>query len=70
MYLAALRTKAGLSQVQAAQALNVSQSAITQWETGKMEPRKGKIPLIAEAYGATVEAVLDAIRKDKKEANA
>ena len=70
MYLAALRTRAGWSQVQAAQILKVSQSAVTLWETGRMVPRKGKIPLIAEAYGTTVEAVLDAIRKDKEEVSA
>lgn len=70
MYLAALRTRAGLSQVKAAKLLHVSQSAVAMWENGVMMPRKGKIPLIAEVYGATVEAVLEALRKDKKEVNA
>ncbi len=70
MYLAALRTRAGLSQVKAAELLHVSQSAVAMWENGVMMPRKGKIPLIAEAYQTTVENVVNALEKDRKEDSA
>jgi len=66
VYLAALRSGAGMTQQQAAAALNVSQSAVTMWETGKTKPRAGKIPNIAKAYGVTVECILSALDKDRK----
>lgn len=46
-----LRDEHKLSQKELAQALNVTQTAITYWETGKREPSAEIIEKIAEYYG-------------------
>lgn len=43
MRLKELRIKAGLSQSDLAKKLNVHQTAVSQWETGKKRPRQGFI---------------------------
>lgn len=52
------RTKAGLSQVETAKAIRVSDAAVSMWETGKTKPRAALLPKIAALYGCTVDDLL------------
>lgn len=53
--LAEVRKAAGLSQVEAARRLGVTQGALSQWESGTSLPRADKLPEIARLYGCTVD---------------
>lgn len=48
------RLRAGLTQVEAASELNVSQSTISTWENGTNFPTGSKIPAIARLYGCEI----------------
>lgn len=52
------REKCGLTQQEVALHLNVDQSAVCQWETGKTKPRSSQLLKIAELYNCTVEELL------------
>lgn len=54
MDLKTARINAGFSQVEAAQRLNVSQTAVSMWESNTTKPRPKKMKLIAELYGVTL----------------
>lgn len=56
--LADKRKSAGITQEQAATALNVTQGAVYQWETGKSKPAVDKLPALAKLYGCTVDDLL------------
>lgn len=49
-----LRIKAGMSQKELADALNISQAAVTNWERGKSFPTSDKLPEIAEVLNCTL----------------
>lgn len=49
-----LRKKAGLTQEQFAAAAGVTQSAVSQWESGAAFPSAAKLPKIARALGCTI----------------
>ncbi len=53
-----LRTANGLSQMQLAQAVGLSQSAIAKWELGKTEPSASAIILLAAFFGETTDYLL------------
>ena len=53
-----LRLARGLSQMQLANALNISQSAIAKWELNKTEPTASAIILLAEYFGETTDYLL------------
>ena len=53
-----LRLARGLSQMQLANALHISQSAIAKWELNKTEPTASAIILIAEYFGETTDYLL------------
>lgn len=53
--LRAARKNANLTQQEAAQLLNVDQTAISQWETGLTLPRTDKLPDIAKIYRCTID---------------
>lgn len=53
-----LRLSNGLSQMQLANKLNISQSAIAKWELGKTEPTASAIILIAEYFNETTDYIL------------
>ena len=53
-----LRLARGLSQMQLAKVLNISQSAIAKWELNKTEPTASAIILIAEYFGETTDYLL------------
>ena len=56
-----LRTAKGLSQMQLAQAVGISQSAIAKWELGKTEPTASAIILLAAFFGETTDYLLGVI---------
>ena len=49
----------GLSQAQLAKCLDVTQGAISQWETGEAMPQTDKLPKLAEALGCTIDELFD-----------
>ena len=53
-----LRLARGLSQMQLANILHISQSAIAKWELNKTEPTASAIILIAEYFGETTDYLL------------
>lgn len=53
-----LRLAKGLSQMQLAQKLNISQSAIAKWELGKTEPTASALILLSEFFNETTDYIL------------
>lgn len=53
-----LRIEKGLSQMQLARALDISQSAIAKWELGKTEPTASAIILLARFFNETTDYLL------------
>ena len=53
------RVGAGLTQAAAAARLHVTDSAISQWETGDTMPDSRRLREIAEVYGVTVDELLE-----------
>ena len=53
-----LRIERGLSQMQLAKKLNLSQSAIAKWELGKTEPTASAIIALAQFFGETTDFIL------------
>ena len=53
-----LRTSKNLSQMQLANKLNISQSAIAKWELGKTEPTASAIILLSKFFGETTDYIL------------
>ena len=49
-----LRTKANISQVELAEKIGVTQSAVAMWETGEAIPRADKLPVLAEILGCSI----------------
>lgn len=49
-----LRKKAGLTQVRFAEVMGVTQSTVSQWESGRVLPDTVKLPRLAEVLGCTV----------------
>ena len=52
------RINAGLSVRQVMKALDVSDAAVYQWETGVFRPSAKRLPEIAKLYGVTVDELL------------
>lgn len=53
-----LRTAKGLSQMQLAKKLGLSQSAVAKWELGKTEPTASAIILLASFFEETTDYLL------------
>ena len=58
MRFRAARIKAGLSDMQAADALSVSDVAVYQWETGVTMPAAKRLSDIARLYNVTIDELL------------
>ena len=56
--LAALRKRAGLSQGDVAERLNVSRQAVSRWETGFTVPSTDNLSLLGRLYGVTLDELL------------
>lgn len=48
--LRAARKKAGLTQERVAEILEINQSSVAQWETGRSRPEPERIPTLAKLY--------------------
>ena len=57
--LAELRNKKGLSQIAAAEALNVSRQAISRWETGASAPGTENLIELSRLYGVSVDELVN-----------
>jgi transcriptional regulator with XRE-family HTH domain len=56
--IAHLRKEQGITQVQLAESLGVSQQTITAYEVGRRRIQVSTLPVIAQALGVTVEALV------------
>ncbi|MFO7612870.1 MAG: helix-turn-helix domain-containing protein [Clostridia bacterium] len=61
------RKKSGLSQEDLAQRIGVSRQAVSKWETGDSEPEVGKLLLLSETFGVSLDWLLsrEGISDDK-----
>lgn len=58
MKIKELRAKAGLTQAQLAKKMNVDQSCVSRWESGKTSPAKKLHKKLAKALCCTVDELL------------
>jgi transcriptional regulator with XRE-family HTH domain len=58
-----LRKKQGLSQVQLAEKLNITQGAVSQWEMGLSKPKSEILPELAKVLNCTIDELF---KKDKE----
>ena len=54
-----LRKKAGLSQNELAEKMNLGQTAISMWENGTNFPKSEMLPRLAEVLGCTIDDLFD-----------
>ena len=52
------RIASGLSQAAVAEELNVTDAAVSMWETGKTKPRASILPKVAALYGCSIDFLL------------
>ena len=57
--LSELRKKKGLSQIELAEALNVSRQAVSKWETGAALPSVDNLLSLREPYNVSLDEMLD-----------
>ena len=62
-----LRKKQGLSQVQLAEKLNITQGAVSQWEMGLSKPKSEILPELARALNCTIDDLFDEESEEKGE---
>ena len=60
MNLKKIREARNITQMELAAKIEVPQSTIASWETGRALPRADKLPAIAKALGCTIDELLDA----------
>lgn len=53
--LAAIRRRAGLSQSELAAKLHIDETAVSHWENGKSTPAGGRLVLVADVLGCTID---------------
>lgn len=53
------RVSAGIRQNELAEKLKVRQSTVSMWETGSARPRIGKLLILANLFGCSIEELLD-----------
>lgn len=59
--LAGLRVTAGLTQTDVANALGISQGAVSAWERGENNPGFDKIHQVAKLYGVTAQEIFNIV---------
>lgn len=52
------RKAAGLTQIQAAKLLGVTDATISQWENGETKPKTSRLAKVAQVYGCTIDELL------------
>lgn len=57
--LTRLRKKAGLSQAEVSEELDVSRQAVTKWETGQSRPSTENLQSLSKLYNVPIEYLLD-----------
>lgn len=57
--LVQLRKKKGLTQMELAEALNVSRQAISRWEVGEAIPSTENLAYLSQLYGVSVDFILN-----------
>lgn len=57
--LARLRKKAGLSQAEVSEEMDVSRQAVTKWETGQSRPSTENLQSLSKLYNVPLEYLLD-----------
>lgn len=67
MTLRELRENAGLRQVDVSKRLDIDQTAVSHWESGKFRPSRKYHKKLANLYGCTVDELLrtDELRKEE-----
>ena len=60
------RRRAGLKQINAANAIGVTQSTISLWETGQTYPTGERLKVVAEVYGCTIDELFTEQIKEAK----
>lgn len=55
----ACRKRAGLTQIEAAVAIGVTQGTVSQWENGQTFPARDKVVLVAKIYGCTTDELYE-----------
>jgi transcriptional regulator with XRE-family HTH domain len=60
------REKIGLRQLDASIALNITQGAISQWETGDSFPRAELLPKIAGLYKCSIDELLGNLNSENE----
>ena len=63
---AALRKAAGLTQVDASEALGVDRSTVAKWETGESMPTAAKLPQIAALYKCEIGDLFEKVEGQEK----
>lgn len=61
-----LRTERDVSQIELAEALNVSRQAVSRWETGQSTPSAEKLQFLAEFYGVTLDELFYSVEGKPK----
>lgn len=61
--IARLRKKCGLTQLQLAQKLNISDKTVSRWESGSGFPEVTQFPVLASIFGVTVDYLMTGERK-------
>ena len=61
--IAELRRKKGLTQLQLAEKLNVSDKAVSRWENGLGYPEITQLPVLASVFGVAVDYLMTGNRK-------
>lgn len=51
------RELTGMSQRDVAKAVSVAVSTVTKWETGAADPRARQLPVLADLFGCTIDAL-------------
>lgn len=65
-----LRTERGMSQLELAEALDVSRQSISKWETGAAVPELDKLIKLSEVFGVTLDELVQGTPPQEKERQA
>lgn len=60
-----LRRKAGLTQEQLGERLNISAQSVSKWETGTAMPDITLLPLLSREFGVTIDELFDVTQEDR-----